>query len=132
MDTCPRSFLDLAMLWEHREDSLQYRTGRVPSPDRMQVDRFTWYAELAVRHALHTETARRRGHQGDSASRCDEQDHREDLLHPLLDPGMRVGEEPNRQVVEVPRPAGGVADHLLVGEVARHQGTAERSKPMVA
>jgi hypothetical protein len=38
MDTCPRSFLDLMMLWEHREDPLEDRARRVPPPDRVQLD----------------------------------------------------------------------------------------------
>jgi len=62
----------------------------------------------------------------------DQQDHCQDLLHPLFDPRMRLGEESDRQFVEVACLRRRIADHPLTGDVACGQRPPERRQSMVA
>ena len=102
-------------------------TGRLGSSDaRTVILRRTYAApvdEVHVDHALHPERSSGGGHEGAPATRGDEQDGGEDLVHLLLDPGVRVGEEPDRELVEVARLLWVVADDSLPVEVLRRERT---------
>ncbi len=100
----------------------------------MQLDGagFAGVDQLAVRDALYAETSRRRRDQGDTATGRHQQHDREDLLDPLLDAGMLVGEEAHGQLVEVASLRGGVADDLFVGEVRWRQRPPDRRQPMIS